>query len=396
MRRGAADFVEKRAGLEALRARIQKALEQARAARRLRQLEAELAIVEPRRIVGKSETIRRVKELLAAVAKDGRITVLLTGETGTGKELVARAIHATGPRAEGEFIGVAVASLPSATLEAELFGYEPGAFTDARRRHLGILERAHRGVLFLDEIGELDREVQVKLLRFLEERTFTRLGGQQEIEVDVQVVAATNADLAALVGKGCFREDLFYRLKVCEIRLPALRERREDIPLLVEHFLRTLGGPRGVSEVSPGALEALVAYRWPGNVRELRNVVEAAALRAQLRGVRQIEEVDLPLEVREAISGYAATAARLESGVPLPLEEALARAELEQAEIALRRTGGRKSEAYKLLGLNDRFVFARRIKRLCQRFPELLNQFPAVKAAFQSERWKRAPQGLES
>lgn len=380
MRLGAADFIEKTNDLTELKARIEKAMEQARVARRLRQLEEELAIVEPRRLVGESDVMRGVKEMIAAVARDGQVTVLVTGETGTGKELVARAIHASGPRAQHPFVPVAIAALAPSVVESELFGHEAGAFTGAQGRHAGFIERAHRGVLFLDEITELETAIQVKLLRVLEERVITRVGGSREIPVDVQVVAATNADLPDLVAEGRFREDLYYRLKVTEIHLPPLREHAEDIPLLVEHFLRTLGAPRGVEEISPAATDALSRHRWPGNVRELRNVMEAAALHASLRRAPRIELADLPQELRSTNRGGARLPTRAPG--PIPLEEALARAELEQAELALQKTGGKKSEAYQLLGLNDRFVFTRRLKRLCERFPELARNYPSVVAAF--------------
>ncbi len=378
MRLGAADFIQKGGDVRELRVRLEKVLETARVSSRLRQLEEELAIVEPRKLVGASVAMHEVKEMIAAVAHDAQVSVLITGETGTGKELVARSIHASGPRSNHPFVAAALAALPSSTVEAELFGYEPGAFTDARGRHVGLIERAHGGVLFLDEVGELVHAVQVKLLRFLEERVISRLGGQQEISVNVQVVAATNADLSSLIRAGRFRDDLFYRLKVCEIRLPPLQQRREDIPLLVEHYLTKLGGDKGIVRASKAALEALTDFHWPGNVRELRNALEAAVLKANLRHHGVVEREDLPEEVR-AERRPAAPAAN-ES--PLPVDEALARAELEQVEEALRKARGKKSEAWKLLGLNDRFVFSRRVRRLCKRFPNLMPEYPAVEAAF--------------
>lgn len=397
MRLGATDFVEKAKGLGELKVRIEKALAQARMATRLRQLEEELAIVEPRQLVGKSDALREIKELTAAVARDGCVTVLLTGETGTGKELVARAIHASGPRAQAPFVAVAIPTLPPTTLEAELFGYEPGAFTDARRRHVGFIERADGGVLFLDEIGELSPATQVKLLRFLEERTILRLAGREEILVDVQVIAATNADLAEAVLRGQFREDLYYRLKVCEIRLPPLRERREDIPLLVEHFLTTLRARgRGIAAVSSEAQAALERYPWPGNVRELRNTIEAALLKANLRRHSRIELADLPVEVMRSSSGLPEPPEPGSEVLPVlplrPLDEVLAEAELAEVQRALMAVGGRKGEAWKILGLNDRFVFTRRVKRVLTRFPHLATKFAVVAAAFGVSKTKRKNQ----
>lgn len=386
MRLGAADFIQKGGDIRELRVRIEKALETARVSARLRRIEEELAIVEPRRLIGASAALREVKEMIAGVAHDAKVSVLISGETGTGKELVARSIHASGPRSGHPFVGVALAALPSSTAEAELFGYEPGAFTDARRRHMGLIERAHGGVLFLDEIGELRPDVQVKLLRFLEERVIVRLGGQREISVDVQVVAATNANLPSLIEAERFRKDLFYRLRVCEIRLPPLRERREDIVPLVKYYLAKLGGDKGIVSASKPALAAVLSFCWPGNVRELRNALETAVLKANLHGHRIVEREDLPEEVqvgqvrgiRRVSSKWGGTA---EISSPT-LDEVLARAELECVEDALQRTDGKKTKAWKLLGLNDRFVFARRVRRLCDRFPKLIPEFPFVQTTF--------------
>lgn len=388
MQLGAADFIQKGGDVRELKARIQKALEGARVSSRLRQIEEELAIVEPRELLGVAPALLEIKEMIAAVAREAQVSVLITGETGTGKELVARSIHASGPRSGGPFIAVAIAALPTSTVESELFGHEKGAFTDAQRQHIGLIERAHRGVLFLDEIGELSPSVQVKLLRFLEERLISRLGGQQEIPVDVQIVAATNADLPELIRSGQFREDLYYRLKVCEIRLPQLRDRGEDIPMLTEHFLAKLGRAKGILKASPEAMDAIKRYSWPGNVRELRNALEAAVLKASLRNRQVVSVEDLPEEIRTIGEPTKRT---LPSGTtragqpPNPLEEALARAELVQVDDALRQVGGKKAEAWKLLGLNDRFVFTRRVRRLVSRFPDLAAEYPAVQAAFGHE-----------
>jgi two-component system, NtrC family, response regulator AtoC len=381
MRLGAADFIQKGGDFRELKARIEKALEGARVSSRLRQLEEELAVSQPRELLGTSRPMREVKEMIAAVAREALISVLITGETGTGKELVARSLHMSGRRSDQPFVGVALAALPGSTVESELFGHEKGAFTDAQRLHIGLIERAHGGVLFLDEIGELSSAVQVKLLRFLEERVIHRLGGQREIPVDVQVVAATNADLASLIRRGRFRDDLYYRLKVCEIRLPAVRERDEDIGLLTEHFLVKFGQGKGITFASEAAADALTRYRWPGNVREVRNAIEAAVLKASLHHRHAIEFEDLPEEIRTAARDSAPVIPG-DDEAPASLEEALARTELAHVDEALRRAGGRKSEAWKLLGLNDRFVFARRVRRLCSRYPDLAARYPAITAAF--------------
>ncbi len=378
MREGAVDFVEKVADLREVRVRLERALEHARLAQRVVALEGELEIVAPRELIGDSPQMREVKALVAAAAQDGNVTVLISGETGTGKELVARAIHASGPRRSKPFVGVELAALPATTVESELFGYERGAFTGADKSHAGHLERAHGGVLFLDEIDELEHRIQTKLLRFLEERVLTRLGGSKEIAVEIQVVAATKHDLGRLVREGRFRDDLYHRLRVFEIQLPPLRERRSDIPALVEHYFQKLGGPgRGLVGLEPAAMDLLSGYQWPGNVRELRNVMEAAILKAGLRGHRRIETLDLPAELREAprLEAVAAT----ENAA---LEEALASAELAEIERALQKAGGKKTEAWKLLGLNDRFALRRRAQRLLARYPHLAKNFPAVAAAY--------------
>ncbi len=382
MRLGAADFIQKDSDIRVLKARIEKALEAASLSSRLLRLEAELAIVEPRKIVGTSDAICEIKEMIAAVARDGQTSVLIKGETGTGKELVARSIHASGPRSNFPFVGVALAALPSTTVEAELFGHEPGAFTDARRQNAGLIERAHRGVLFLDEIGELQPTVQVKLLRFLEERVVRRLGGQLEIPVDVQILAATNADLAGLIREGQFREDLYYRLKVCEIPLPPLREHPQDIPALIEYYLTRLGSNKGIRQVSKSALAVLIEFHWPGNVRELRNALESGIVRASLRRHLDVELEDLPEDIRTSTERNYEPSFEHSNEQSIGLEEALARTELGQVEAALLKTHGKKAEAWKLLGLNDRYVFSRRIRRLFSRFPELAAKYPAVKAAF--------------
>jgi two-component system nitrogen regulation response regulator GlnG len=208
------------------------------------------------------------------------VTVLLRGESGTGKELVARAIHHYSRRAGRPFIAVSAAAIPGTLLESELFGHERGAFTDAKERRLGKLELAHGGTLFLDEIGDMPVDLQTKMLRALQERTIERVGGQESIRIDVRVLAATNRDLEALMKEGKFREDLYYRLNVVTLNLPSLRERRRDVPLLVEHFLAKHAGELGERAVAPEALDRLVGYDWPGNVRELENVVQRAMVMA--------------------------------------------------------------------------------------------------------------------
>ncbi|MEN6440218.1 MAG: sigma-54 dependent transcriptional regulator [Syntrophobacter sp.] len=228
-------------------------------------------------IIGKSPGMQKVFELIRIVAETNA-TVLITGETGTGKEMVARAIHATSPRRYGPFIAVSCSALPETLLESELFGYEKGAFTGADRTKKGRFELAHGGTLFLDEIGEISMKTQVKLLRVLQERSFTRLGGTETIDVDVRLITATNQNLPRLVEVNTFRSDLYYRLNVVNIHVPPLRERKDDIPLLAEHFMEKFNVEfnKKFSRIERKAMEQMVSYHWPGNVRELENVIERA------------------------------------------------------------------------------------------------------------------------
>jgi DNA-binding NtrC family response regulator len=280
MKSGAYDYLSKPYEVDELRCAVEKALETVRLRRENEALRAEL-----RQRAGFGAMVSRgrgmegVYDLIGKVAGTDA-TVLICGESGTGKELVARTIHAQGPRKEGPFIAMNAAALPSELIESELFGHEKGAFTGAAARRIGKFELADGGTLFLDEIGDMSLETQAKILRALQERRFERLGGAETVAVDVRVISATNKDLLAEIAAGRFREDLYYRLQVVDIPLPALRERREDIPLLVQHFLGRFNGQHGkaVSEVPPDTMQALIEYRWPGNVRELMNVIERAII----------------------------------------------------------------------------------------------------------------------
>jgi DNA-binding NtrC family response regulator len=345
-------------------------------------LERELQLIEPRKIVGDSPEMQEIKRFIEAVARDGNVTVLIRGETGTGKELVAHALHASGWRHHHPFVAVALTSLPTSTIESELFGHEAGAFTDARARRLGYIERAHRGVLFLDEIGDLPLEAQVKLLRFLEEREFQRVGSTEPIKVDVQVVAATNAELEARVQAGQFREDLYYRLKVHEIVLPPLRERADDIPMLVEHYLH-LFRQRGkrVGRIAPDALQLLRHSSWPGNVRQLKNSIESAIFRAEVHGHQQIQASDLPDDAQKPASLTHVSFQR-PGEANFDIYEALARTELAYVEKALQAARGKKSEAWKFLGYNDRETLYRRVRRILEQYPQLGQEFSHVSAQF--------------
>ncbi|HBH03921.1 MAG TPA: Fis family transcriptional regulator [Candidatus Rokubacteria bacterium] len=287
---------------------------------------------------------------LARVAARSHSTILVQGESGTGKELLARAIHVESPRSTGPFVAVSCAALTETLLESELFGHEKGAFTGAVSRRKGKFEAAHGGTLFLDEIGDVSPKLQLDLLRVLEERRFSRVGGTESIQVDVRIIAATNRDLKKALEDGRFREDLYYRLNVIPITLPPLRQRREDLPLLVEHFLEHLGVELGrkLEAVSAEGMRLLTAHDWPGNVRELRNVLERAAVVASgpILDVADLGLLEVHTEERQGSEGLAS------------LEE------VERRHIAevLRRTGGNVSHAARILGI-DRVTLYSKIKR---------------------------------
>ncbi|MEW6721498.1 MAG: sigma-54 dependent transcriptional regulator [Thermodesulfobacteriota bacterium] len=299
-------------------------------------------------LVGKSKAMRDVFELVSAVAGTDA-TVLVLGESGTGKELVARALHRRGKRKDGPFVALNCAAIPESLFEAELFGHERGAFTGADHRRAGRIEQADGGTLFLDEVAEVPVSTQAKLLRVLEERSFTRLGGSERVKVDIRVVSATNrGDLQEMVDAGEFRSDLFYRLNVFEIRLPPLRSRREDIPLLVEHFAERLGGLR----VSDAAMARLIDHRFPGNVRQLWNAMERASILCKDGMIRPEQ---LPPDFADArISPEAPASEEI-----VPLKEAVRRFEADYIDKALQASGGSKSRASDLLGIGRKALWER-------------------------------------
>lgn len=344
MRHGATDFLTKPVNLEQLELVLQRALRSHRAETENVQLREQLdRKFGMENIIGNSPEMQQVFDTVRQVAAS-RATVLIQGESGTGKELIAKAIHRLSSRKNGTFVPVHCAALSSSLLESELFGHEKGAFTGAAERRKGRFELADGGSLFLDEIGEVDASVQVKILRALEERRFERVGGQESIDVDTRLIAATNRDLKRMVAEGKFREDLYYRLYVVVIQLPALRERKSDIPLLLKHYLDLFNqeNNRAIEGFSPDALDLLMAYRWPGNVRELRNVVEQMVVlsRSQRIGVR-----DLPAHLRE--TGSLGGTLQVEGGT---LEDMEKRALLQ----ALKEFGGNRTHAAEKLGISRR------------------------------------------
>ena len=348
MRDGAHDYITKPLNLAELRDRVAKALEHRRLVRRTEQLSAQL---DERfgfeGIVGSSASIRRVVQTCRQIAPTDA-TVLIEGESGTGKELVAKGIHNNSPRRENNFVALNCAALSEGILESELFGHEKGAFTGAVSSRKGRFEHANGGTLFLDEVGDMPTPIQIKLLRVIENREIVRVGSNDPRKVDVRLISASNRDLADLVKKGQFREDLYFRLKVVRVVLPPLRDRRDDIPLLIEHYLRRLAAEHGkpVTGLTPEAQAVFVAYDWPGNVREVINTLETMIVLAQ---GETLDVSDIPPEIRPAAP--AAGAAGLAPGVTL--EEA----ERVLIERTLAMTEGSRLEAAKVLGIGERTLY---------------------------------------
>lgn len=360
IRKGAADYVTKPFDAAEILHRLGRVVEMAALKEENRRLREQVA--PPcglHGMVGKSRAMERLFSLIRTVA-DSQATVLIEGESGTGKEMAARAIHALSPRTQGPFVAVSCAALPETLLESELFGHEKHAFTGALRAKPGRFELAQKGSLFLDEIDDVPLSVQVKLLRALQERQIERLGGTTSISLDVRILAATKRDLAERVREGAFREDLYFRLAVVPIRVPPLRERKEDIPLLVQHFLEKYGlrDGRPVPRLSPTAFEMLEAYDWPGNVRELENVVERLVL---LCGDAVCGPDCLKDHLRSPRPGEEGAIDFPEEG--LDLQAKLDSLERRYIEASLKKCGGNKSRAAELLGLK-RSTLGDRIARL--------------------------------
>jgi two-component system NtrC family response regulator len=349
MRLGAFDYVTKPFNNDELLLTIGNAVKLAQAMQQYRVLRESL---EERyglhQIIGKSKAMGSVLAMVEKAAPS-RSTVLITGESGTGKELVARAIHFSSPRKDAPFVSVNCMALSPGVLESEIFGHEKGSFTGAVAKRRGRFEKAHGGTLFLDEVGEMSLDLQVKLLRVLQERTFERVGGNEPIAVDIRVVVATNKDLREAVADGRFREDLFYRLNVVEIHMPALRERREDIPLLAAHFLAKYAkeNDKPVKSFAPQAVEYLIGYDWPGNVRQLQNTVERCVV---LSNREQIELDDLPPEIRDEESQFKGAVDLLPA--ELNLADTLEKIESALVRRALARNDFVKAKAADALGIS--------------------------------------------
>jgi two-component system, NtrC family, response regulator AtoC len=343
MKLGAYHYVNKPFNLDEVEMLVQKALETSQLRREVRALRTSQGREYSfDAIIGASPAMQAIKALLARVARSPASTVLLTGETGTGKDLAAKTIHYNSDRARRSFVNITMSALPEQLLESELFGHERGAFTDARQQKRGLLETADGGTVFLDEIGEMTAGLQAKLLRFLEEKTFKRVGGLADIRVDVRVIAATNRNLEQEVSNGKFREDLFYRLQVMPIPLPALRERHGDVPLLTSYYIDLFNREfkRHVRGVSPEAQAMLEQYQWPGNIRELRNAIERAMLLVEHEWLQPGDFTTLTRTVTP-------------TEFKLP-QEGISLDEVERQLLvqALERSGGNQTQAGQLLGIN--------------------------------------------
>lgn len=358
MKRGAYDFLTKPVNLEKLEILAKRALQSKDLEEEVQQLHERLDVKYSfEGIIGNSSELKQVIERVKLVAPS-RASVLIEGETGTGKERIAQAIHQNSPRAQGPFVAVHCAALPSNLLESELFGHEKGAFTGATERRVGRFELAHGGTLFLDEIGEISLATQVKLLRFLEQRTFERIGSSKSITVDTRLVAATNRNLEEMVEKGEFREDLYFRLNVVQITMPPLRDRTEDLPILLNHFLEEFAEENAIDPPTfePGAMQCLRRYAWPGNIRELRNFAENAVV---LHRGGMIHDYDLESKFRgetRSIDG--------ESRIISPLDKE--ENEKRLLREALADAKGNRTRAAKLLGISRRTLH-----RKLRQWPEL-------------------------
>jgi two-component system response regulator AtoC len=358
MKRGAYDYISKPFEADELVLLLRKAEERERLFRENQSLHKQIRAGGQEPETGLGELVahsRQMLDMFRTVRKiaEFKTTVLIDGESGTGKELIARAIHRLSPRSGGPFIAVNCGAIPDTLLESELFGHRKGAFTDASRDRKGLFEEASSGTLFLDEIGELPIGLQVKLLRVLQEGEVRRLGDSQDIKVDVRVVAATARDLSAEVARGAFREDLFYRLNVFALHLPTLRERREDIPLLIDHFLARMNARMGlaVTGTSPEAMRVLIEYDWPGNVRELENSVERAIVLCE---GSQIEVDALPERLRRRSAATTAVPPGEPEDDDLSIKRASRRSEEALIRRALQKTRGNRTRAAELLEISHR------------------------------------------
>jgi two-component system response regulator AtoC len=361
MKKGAFDFVSKPVNLEELLITIGKGLDSRKLTRELFELRRRLKLdVGENYVPGESPQMKAIYEIVKRIAQSDTTTILIQGESGTGKEMIATMIHRYSSRRDQPFLEINCASLPEELLESELFGHERGAFTDAKSQKVGLLELANKGTLFLDEIGEMSLTIQVKLLRVLERMTFRRVGGTKDIKVSVRIISATNSDLEGSVQKKTFREDLYYRLKVVPIFIPPLRERKEDIYLLLRHLLNHFNKQfnKSFEEIEDAAYDIILNYPWPGNIRELKNMVERVVL---LEDDTVLRAGHIPASIRQGLSFERELSGvrRLEMALSRPFpddgmdfEDLLGSVERELIEKAMREADGNQSAAARLLRLN--------------------------------------------
>lgn len=378
MKLGAEDFFEKPLDLEKLEIIINKVLKKKRLEKENIFLRKRLEKLEQNRIIGSSKIIQKIKEKIKIAADDGDITVFIQGETGTGKELISNAIHKSGKRSNGPFVSESLKAKEGELLPGLLFGYEKGAFTDAKSQYIGLFEQAAGGVLFLDEIGELDESTQSKLLRIIEQREFTRLGGTKEISVDFQLITATSQDIENLVESNKISKELYYRLVVFPIFTPPLRDHKEDIPELANYFLFLLSkeGRTTAKKISDDVFDALMKKEWKGNIRELRSFIETAAIYANVEKSKTIElhhfdVFGLGKKKKTSLSRKGDSVERKKSEI-----------ELNSIEDALHKMDGRKSVIYKVLGYSHRDYPRRRVRKIEGIFPDLIDKFPLLKKAY--------------
>ncbi|MDA3797759.1 MAG: sigma-54 dependent transcriptional regulator [Kiritimatiellae bacterium] len=359
-------------------------LHQGHLRRKVATLEKRLDTVDSINMVGQSPELRMIQEKVRQAATDGEVTVLIHGESGTGKELVAQNIHRLSPlRREEPFVAVSVAGLHKETMHSALFGHEKGSFTGATSRRKGYIEEANGGTLFLDEIGDLNMEAQVKLLRVLETRTFQRLGGNREISADFQLVTATNQNLKELIEQKAFRQDLYYRLQAFEIKVSPLRERKKDIVMLAEYFLKKMveDGRTSATVIHRKVFEILSQYSWPGNIRELKNVIEFSAIRAKTSNENAITLEHLPTTLmRVENSNYIPA---INGDIDMDYKTWLARSELVLCDRIVKESGlKQKTELARVLKYNDRYIFSRRIKRALEDCKMNISEFEHLEKIF--------------
>jgi DNA-binding NtrC family response regulator len=383
LKAGAADFIQKdMLDPRQLPSVVARAIQRSRDQRRTEVLERRLQALEASDLVGSSTAMSEVRRQIDLVAVDGSAAVLISGESGSGKELAARMIHARGPRRQAPFVALRVASVGADAIEAETFGApSPGAGLPPT---VGMVERAAGGVLFIDGVSDLPMALQGRMLRLLEAGVFRRAGGGADCRVDVQVIASSGTDLRAMVDAGQFRQDLFFKLKSFEIRMPSLREMPADVVPLAENFVHELrhAGRARVQGIGEAAIECLRRYEYPGNVRELRSILERAVIMCESRGRSRVETEDLPAELRGGSRAPTLAMIRWQGESPIRIDAELAWIELLAIEAALQRCGGRKQVAGTMLGLPHRHALPRRVARIRRDHPEVLEKCPRVAEAF--------------